>query len=163
MEFLREAETWVALGLFILIGIFLWQRVPAFVGAMLDARADAIAKELEEAKRLRAEAEALLADFKRKAAGAEQEAQSILTEAKVEAEQFAAEARAQLKATLARREQQAKDKIAQAEANAMAEIRAVAADAAAAAAEKLIAARLDEARSGALIQQSLKDLPGKLN
>ncbi len=163
MEFLREAETWVALGLLILIGIFLWQRVPAFVGAMLDARADAIAKELEEAKRLRAEAEALLADFKRKAAGAEQEAQSILTEAKAEAEQFAAEARAQLKATLARREQQAKDKIAQAEANAMAEIRAVAADAAAAAAEKLIAARLDDTRSGALIQQSLEALPGKLN
>ena len=69
----------------------------------------------------------------------------------------------QLTQQIERRAQQAQDKIAQAETQAMAEIRALAADAAAAAAEKLIAARLDEKRAGELIAASLKELPGKLN
>ncbi|MBI1330999.1 MAG: F0F1 ATP synthase subunit B [Alphaproteobacteria bacterium] len=163
MEFLQEAETWVALGLLILIGIVLWQRVPAFVGAALDARAAAIAKELEEAKRLREEAAALLESYKRKAASAEKEAEGIVTAAKEEAERFATDAREALKAQIERRGKQAEAKIAQAEAQAMAEIRALAADAAAAAAEKLIAARLDESRAAKLVDQSIADLSGKLN
>jgi F-type H+-transporting ATPase subunit b len=163
MEFLQEPELWVGLGFAIVIGIFLYQRVPAFVGAALDARAAAIAKELDEARRLREEAEGLLAQYKKKAQAVEKEAEAILTEAKAEAERYAAESRAALKQQIERRAQQAQDKIAQAEAHAMAEIRGLAADIATAAAEKLIAARLDEKRAGDLIAQSLKDLPGKLN
>jgi F-type H+-transporting ATPase subunit b len=162
-EILSEPETWVAVGFVIVVGIFLWQRVPAFVAGMLDQRAAGIAKELDDAKRLREEAAALLAEYKRKAATAEKEAESILTEAKAEAERFAAEARAQLTAQIERRAKQAEDKIAQAETQAAAEIRALAADAAAAAAEKLIAARIDEKRAGTLIDQSIKELPAKLN
>jgi F-type H+-transporting ATPase subunit b len=163
MEILRDPEVWVALGFFIIVGIFLWQRVPAFLAGHLDQRAAAIAKELDEAKRLREEAATLLADYKRKAASAEKEAESIVTEAKAEAERFAVEARAQLTAQIERRARQAQEKIAQAEAQATAEIRALAADAATAAAEKIIAARIDEKRAGTLIEQSIKELPAKLN
>ena len=163
MEFLEDPETWVALGLLILIGIFLWQRVPAFAAAALDTRAASIAKELDEARRLREEAAAILEEYKRKAATAEQEAASILTEAKEESERFATESRAALTAQIERRAQQAKDKIAQAEAHAMAEIRALAADTATTAAETLIAARLDAKRTETLISEGIKDLSGKLN
>jgi F-type H+-transporting ATPase subunit b len=162
MEWLQEPEFWVGLGFLIVIGIFLYQRVPAFVAASLDTRAAAIAKELDEAKRLREEAAALLARFKTKAAEAEKEAASIVTEAREEAERFAVEARAQLKAQIERRAKQAQDKIAQAEAHAVAEIRALAADAAIDAAKNLIAARTDATKAAALISQSLKELPAKL-
>jgi len=162
VEWLKEPEFWVGLGLFILIAIFLYQRVPAFAAAALDARAAAIAKELDEARRLREEAAALLARFRVKAAEAEQEAASIVSEAKEEAERFAVEARAQLAQQIERRARQAQDKIAQAEAHAVAEIRAKAADAAVDAAEKLIAARTDAGKATALISQSLKELPVKL-
>lgn len=163
MEFLREPETWVAVGFLVIIGIFLYQRIPAFVAAALDARASAISKELDEAKRLREEAEAVLAEYARKAAAVEHEAEAIITEARAEAERFATEQRAALKTQIERRAQQAQEKIAQAEAHAMAEIRHLAADAAVAAAEKLIAARLDEQRAASLIEKSIKELPGKLN
>ncbi len=163
MEFLSDPETWVALGFFVIIGIFLYQRIPAFVAAALDARASAISKELDEARRLREEAEAVLAEYAKKAASVEQEAETIITEAKAEAERFAAEQRAALKTQIERRAHQAQEKIAQAEAHAMAEIRSLAADAAVAAAEKLIAARLDEKRAALLIEDSIKELQGKLN
>ena len=163
MEFYLDPEFWVAVGFVVVICIFLYQRLPAFLTAALDARAAAIAKELDDAKRLREEAEALLAQYKAKAEAVEQEAEAILTEAKAEAERYAAESRSALKQQIERRAQVAQDKIAQAESQAMAEIRALAADAAAAAAEKLIAARLDEKRAGELIAASLKELPGKLN
>ncbi len=162
MDWLKEPELWVGVGFVIVIGIFLYQRVPAFVTASLDTRAAAIAKELDEARRLREEAAALLAQFKTKAADAEKEAASIVTEAREEAERFAVEARAQLTAQIARRAKQAQDKIAQAEAHAVAEIRARSADAAVDAAEKLIAARTDATKAAALISQSLKELPAKL-
>jgi F-type H+-transporting ATPase subunit b len=163
MDILREPEFWVAVGFLMVIGIFLWQGVPAMVAKMLDARAAAISAELEEASRLRAEAEALLAEYKRKATGAEAEAATIISEARADAERIAAEMRSALSAQIERRGQQAQDKIAQAEAAATAELRALAADAAAAAAEKLIAARMNEKRAGSLIEQGLKDLGGKLN
>lgn len=163
MEFLKEPELWVGVGFATVIAIFLYQRVPAFIAAALDARAASIAKELDEAKKLREEAEALLAKYKTKAEDIEKEAETILSEAKAEAERFAVESRNHLKLQIERRAEAAQTKIAQAEAQAMGEIRALAADAAAAAAEKLIAARLDEKRAGTLIAESLKELSGKLN
>jgi F-type H+-transporting ATPase subunit b len=119
MEFFIDPEFWVAVGFVTVIGIFLYKRLPAFAGAALDRRAAAIANELDEAKRLREEAEALLAQYKAKAASVEQEAEAILTEAKDNAERFASEARTALKQQIERRAQVAQDKIAQAEAQAM--------------------------------------------
>ncbi|HEY7978410.1 MAG TPA: ATP F0F1 synthase subunit B [Rhizomicrobium sp.] len=163
MEILANSEFWVAVGFIAMIGIFLYAGAPKFIGKYLDDRAVAIKAELDEAARLRAEAQAVLADYKRKAANAEAEAAAIVTEAKTDAERMAAEMRTALAAQIERRGKQAEDKIASAEAAAMAEIRALAADAAAAAAEKLITARLDEKRAGALVEASLKDLGAKLN
>jgi len=162
MDLILDPEFWVGLGFLIVIGFFIYKRIPAFVGAQLDVRAAMIAKELDEARRLREEAAALLASYKSKAAEAEKEAQSIITEASAEAERFSVEARAQLQVQIARRAKQAQDKIAQAEAHAVAEIRALAADAAVNAAEKLIAARTDAAKAASFIASSLQELPQKL-
>jgi F-type H+-transporting ATPase subunit b len=163
MEILREPEIWVALGFVLVILLLVWKGAPKMIGKMLDQRAAVISAELNEAKRLRAEAVALLADYQKKSASAEAEAMSIVTEARADAARFAEESRANLNAQIARRAQAAQDKIAQAEAAAMNEIRALAANAAAGAAEKLIAARMDEKRSATLIENSIADLGGKLN
>jgi len=156
-------EFWVLVGFVLVVALLLWKGVPGMVGKMLDQRAAAIAAELAEARRLREEAAALLADYKKRAAGAEAEAQTIVTEARAEAARFAEDARANLSAQIARRAQTAQDKIAQAEAAALAEIRGLAADAAIKAAQKLIAARMDENRAGALIADSIKHVGEKLN
>jgi F-type H+-transporting ATPase subunit b len=163
MEFLQDPETWVALGFVIVVGILLYSGAPKMIGALLDARAAGIKAELDEARRLREEAQALLADFQKKAAGADAEAQAIVNEAKAEAERFAAEARATLSQQIERRARQAQDKIAQAEAAALSEIRQLAADAATAAAEKLIAARMTDAKAAKLIDDGIKALNSKLN
>ncbi len=135
MELLHEPEFWVGVGFVLVIALLVWKGVPGMIGKMLDSRAAVIAAELAEARRLRDEALALMA----------------------------AESRAGLKSQIERRAQAAQDKIAQAEAAAMNEIRALAANAAAGAAEKLIAARMDEKRAAQLIENSIKDLGGKLN
>lgn len=163
MELLHDPEFWVAVGFVLVIALLVWKGVPGMVGKMLDKRAQVIAAELAEARRLREEAQALLADYKKRAAAADKEAESILTEARAEAERFAANARTDLAAQIARRAKAAEEKIAQAEATAMNEIRILAADAASRAAERLIAARMDESRAGALVQNSIRDLSEKLN
>jgi F-type H+-transporting ATPase subunit b len=167
MEFiksiLKEPDFWEGIGLLIVIAFFLWWRVPAFLAAALDRRAEAIVKELEQASQIRKEAEQVLIEYRQKATAAKSEAEHILQETKAEAERYAAEARAQLQAQMERRAKMAEQQIAQAEARAMTEIREAAANAAAAAAEKLIAAHLDDSKSRALVDSSIKDLAAKLN
>jgi len=152
-----------AAGLIIVIGLILWQRVPAMIAKMLDARASAIQNELTQAKQLREEAEAVLVRTTQRATSAQAEAETILSQAREEAERFQKESEIQLKALVERRARQAQDRIARAEAQAMAEIRAMAADAAIAASSSIIAARLDAQQSGAMIETSIKDLGAKLN
>jgi F-type H+-transporting ATPase subunit b len=163
LDILKETDFWEWLGLLAVIAIFLYQRVPAFIAKALDRRAEAIAKEIESVKRLREEAETVLITYRERSDSAEKEASAILSETRAETERFTAEARAQMQAQIDRRARQAQERIAQAEANAMAEIRALAADAATAAAQKLIAARLGEDKTAALITQSIDELPSKLN
>ena len=163
MEMLHDPEFWVAVGFVLVIALLVWKGVPGLVGKMLDQRAAVITAELEEARRLRAEAAALLADYQKRAAGAEAEARSIVEAAQVEAAQFQKDSRAALEAQIARRAASAQDKIAQAEAHALNEIRGLAADAAVNAAQKLIQARLDEQRASGMIASSIKSLGDKLN
>ena len=163
MSIIANPEFWVAIGFIAIIGIFVRQGVPRMIAKMLDARAAAISAELAEARRLREEAALLLDTYRAKAAAAEGEAEVIISEAKAEAERFAFDARNQLQAQIERRTQMAHERIAQAESQAMAEIRAAAADLATAAAEKLIAARLDQSRATKLVDDSIKDLLRKLN
>jgi F-type H+-transporting ATPase subunit b len=108
-EMLHDHHTWEIVGFLIVVGLLVWKGVPAMIGKMLDQRAAVISAELEEAKRLRAEAAALLADYQKRAAGAEAEAQSIVSGAKAEAARFAEESRAALKIQIARREAAARD------------------------------------------------------
>src|SRR5437763_13064621 len=122
IDLLRDPEFWVAVGTAIFLAILIWKRVPQMTANSLDARAAAIAREIEEAQRLRSEAEALLAQYKQKQAAAETEAQAILAGAKAEDGHFAAEARVARAEQIARRAKQAEDRIAQAEANALADI-----------------------------------------
>lgn len=163
IELLNEPDFWEGLGLLIVIGLILWQGAPAMIAKMLDARAVAIQNELTQAKQLREEAEQVLIRYTERASHAQAEAQTILNQAQEEAERFRKESEAQLKALIERRERQAQDRIARAEAQAMAEIRSMAADAAAGAAARIIAARLDEKKAGALIDAGIKDVAAKLN
>jgi|SRR5262245_12060001 len=163
MEIFSNPEFWVGVGFACVIALFVYLKVPALVGRMLDARAAAIAKELDDARTLREEAEKLLADYRGKVAQAQAEVDTIMAEARREAERFTSESRAQLQAQAERRAKAAEEKIALAEAQAMAELRALAADAAISAAEKLIIARLDDKRASDLIKRSLEEIPSKLN
>jgi F-type H+-transporting ATPase subunit b len=163
MELLHEPEFWVGVGFVLVLALLVWKGVPAMVGRKLDQRAAMIAAELDEARRLSAEAAALLAEYKKKAAGADAEAAVILKEAEAEAARFTAASRAALNAQIARRAEAAQDKIAQAEAAAVNEIRGLAADAAIGAAEKLIAARLDATKAARLVEASIAELGEKLN
>ena len=163
LDWLKETEFWEWVGLLAVIAIFLWWRVLAFIASALDRRAHAIARELDSVKRLREEAETVLVSYRERARGAESEAATILSETRAETERFTAEARAQMQAQIERRARQAQERIARAEANAMAEIRAVAADAATAAAKMLITARLGEEKAAALVADSIRELSSKLN
>jgi F-type H+-transporting ATPase subunit b len=160
---LEMAEFWVAIafGVFLLILIYL--KVPKLIAKSLDDRAEAIRKELDEARRLREEAQNLLADYQKKHRNVGQEAQSILELARKEAETFAQETRAGLKDLLERRTQQAEDKIARAEAQAVDEVRGAAIELAVAAAEKILREKAAGAGGASLVEQSIRELKGRLN
>ena len=162
-EFFANPHTWVGIGICIFFGILIWKKVPGAVAGMLDARAALIAKELDDARTLREEAEGLLAQYKAKHSAAESEAAAIVEEAREEAQRYAKEAREALDVQIERRAKVTKEKIAQAESQALAEVRALAADAAIKAAEQLIAERMTDVRSGDLIKSAIKEIPSKLN
>lgn len=157
------AEFWVLISFLVFVGVILYYKVPAMVTAALDKRAADIARELDEARRLREEAQALLASYQRKQAEAMQEADAIVTQAKAEAERLAAETRANMQAQVERRTQLAQDKIAQAETQALQEVRAVAAEVAAGAAQRLIAEKVDAAKDAAIVERSIAELASKLH
>ena len=130
---------------------------------MLDDRADGIRKELDEARRLREEAEALLADYRRKTERADEEAKAIVEQAKREAETLTAETKKGLAELLERRTKIAEEKIARAEAQAISDVRAAAVDTAVAATERILQGKLAAAGGAEQIDQSIRDLKGKLN
>lgn len=162
-EFLLDPETWVGVGILIFLGLLVWKKVPNLVAKTLDARANRIAQELDDARKLRTDAEALLIEYQRRTAEVEKEAQAIVSQARAEAQRIATEARAALDSQVERRARIAQEKIARAEAQALAEMRTLAANAAVNAAEKLIAERLGEDGDAKLIRDGIKDLPGRLN
>lgn len=159
----RMAEFWVAISFVAFLLILLYYRVPRLIAKALDERAEAIRKELDEARRLREEAQKLLADYQKKHRNAGHEAEAIVEQARHEAEAFAHETRQGLKDTLERRTRQAEDKIARAEAQAVDEVRAAAVDMAMAAAEKILREKAAGAAGAGLIDQSIRDLKGRLN
>jgi F-type H+-transporting ATPase subunit b len=164
-EFLNpaEAEFWVGVGLLIFLGIVIFgAKAPKKIGAALDAQSQAIQANLDEAARIRAEAEQLLQTLKAERAEAERQAKEMLAQAQAEAKRLEADARARLEESLQRRQQVAERKIATAEAQAAAEVKAAAADLAAQAAEQVLTKRLAGAKSDPLVDAAIGQLATKL-
>lgn len=133
---------WVAIAALVVLVLLLVKKVPAAIGGMLDGRIAAIREQLDDAARLRAEAEALRAEYEAKAAAAHTDAESMREHARAEAHAIVVKAKADAEALMDRRARMAEDKIAAAERAAIAEVRTRAADAATKAAGLLIAERL---------------------
>jgi F-type H+-transporting ATPase subunit b len=158
-----EAEFWVAVGFFLFIGVLVYYGVPKMMLDALDKRTARIKAELDEARRLREEAEALLAEYRRKRQAADAEAEEIIAGARAEAERVAAEAKTRMEEFVARRSQVAEAKIAQAETQALADVRAAAAEAAVAAAEKILSQTAQGEVADRLVDQGIRDVKAKLN
>ena len=163
MDFLYDPATWVAVATILFVVLVLYLKVPGKIGEALDSRAKEISDELEQARLLREEAQALLANYQRRTANAEQEAEDIIERARTEAEQLAAEMKASMEEQVARRTKLAEDKIAQAEAQAVQEVRASAVDVAISASRKVISDSLSADKAQELVARSITDVSNKLH
>ena len=163
-------ESWLSAELllvFALVALFLIVLRPArrAIVSGLDNRAATIRGDLEEAQRLREEAQAALASFQRKQRDALAEAEEIVSHARTEAERMRDRALADLEESFKRRESQAEDRIQQAQQAAAAEVRKIAVDVAVSATRRLIAEQLqqDPARAASLVDSAIEDLPKRLH
>jgi len=163
LEPLQETENWVALAFLLFLGLLAYLGVHRKLMDSLDQRQARIKGELDEARRFREEAQALLAEFERKGREAEGEAAAIIAGAKTEAERLAAEAKTRMEDFVARRTKMAETKITQAEAQAVADVRSAAADAAVAAAEKILAVAAKGKVAESLLAQGIEDVRKKFN
>lgn len=151
---------WVAVGFLIFLAIVVYYGGLKSLLSGIDSRAAKISADLAEARRLREEAEALMASFKAKQAQAEKDAEAMIAAAKVEADRLKTEATAKLEDFVKRRTAQAELKITQAEAQASAEVRAAAADMAAAVAGKVLAA---QGTAESAFKSALGEIKAKMN
>ena len=157
-----EAEFWVAVAFLLFVLVLFYVGAHKKILEALDSRAAGIKADLDEARRLRDEAHKLLAEYKRKQSEAEKEAAAIVSEAKAEAERVAAESKAKVEDFVARRTKMAETKIGQAEAQALADVRAAAAEAAVAAAEKILTVSAKGKVAEDLISRGIADVKAKL-
>lgn len=161
MRLLADAEFWVLLAVVIFAGA-VWKPMRRTILGGLDGRAERIHSELDEARKLREEAERLLVEYQGKQRAAAAEAQAIIAHAEEEAVRIAAQSARDLEQALARRQTLAEERIAQAESKALDEIRAAAVDVAISAAREVIAAQIDEHRGAALLDAAIAVLPQRL-
>ncbi|MBI1406332.1 MAG: ATP F0F1 synthase subunit B [Caulobacter sp.] len=161
-EILGEAEFWVGVGLFIFLGVVAYVGGFKKIAAALDEKSAKIQGDLDEAARLRAEAEALLADIRSQREDAEKQAAEMLAAAEADAAQMALDAAAKLEEQIARRAALAERKIASAEAQAEAEVKAAAAELAAQTAENLLTARIAAAKADPAVDVAIAQLAGRL-
>jgi len=153
-----DSYQWVGLAMLVLIGVFVWKKVPGIVTGGLDARIAEIRQQLDEAKSLRAEAEALRDEYVARIANAERDAEAMMDGARREADAILARAEEDSAAMVARRERMAQDKIAAAEREAIADVRARAVQAATAASGQLIAAKHDREADAKLADEVIASL-----
>jgi F-type H+-transporting ATPase subunit b len=161
MELLQDAHFWEGVGLVILLVGLIWAKVPGLALRALDERGARIQAQLDEATKLRQEAERLLAEIKTQREATEKQAAETLALAQADAERMGVEARAKLEEQIKRRGEMAERRIALAESQAAAEVKAAAADMAAQAAEAVLAARLAAAASDPLVDGAIGQLAGK--
>ena len=160
---LMTAEFWVLVSFVVFLGILGYVGVHKTILGALDARSKKISEDLDEARALREEAQKVLADYERKRREAEGEAEAIVAAAKAEAERLAEEAKQKSEDFVARRTKMAETKIAQAETQAIAEVRAVAADAAVKAAGEVLKSSAKGKKGEELIKNGLKEVRTKLH
>jgi F-type H+-transporting ATPase subunit b len=153
-----DSYQWVGLAMLLLIGVMLWKKVPGVITGGLDAKIAEIRKSLDEAKALRAEAEALRDEYAAKIASAEKDADAMIVNAQDEANAILAKAEADSEMMVARRQRMAEDKIAAAERAAIAGVKASAVAAAATASRKLIAQRHDKDADKVLADEVIASL-----
>ena len=163
LSILKDPETWVALSFILFIGVALYYELPGKLARALDQRSSAIARELEEARKLRAEAESLLADYKRRSENAEVEAEEIIGQAEREAAAYAKEARAAFDEMIARRLGVAEQKIKFEEEKARKQIRSQAAELAISAAEQLLEQKVSGKIAENTITASLERIKKRLH
>jgi F-type H+-transporting ATPase subunit b len=151
----------IAAAMIVVLAILVWKKVPAAIGKALDANIQAIRGQLAEAEELRKEAEALKAEYEKKARSVDKDREALLERARHEADEIVAKAKADAEALIARRTRMAEDKIAAEERAAVEQLRAAAADAAAKAAARLIAERHDAATDEKLVDQAIKEISAR--
>ena len=161
-SFLGRAETWVAVSFFFFLAAF-YKPIKKMLFSKLDGRSEAIRSELEEAQRLREEAQHTLAEYERKQRDALKEAENLISEAKAEAERLQKAASDRTEELLKRREQHALDMISAAEAQAINDVRELAAEVAISAASKLLNTAAAKDTGDILIDRAIKDISSKLN
>jgi F-type H+-transporting ATPase subunit b len=152
---------WVAIAMLVVFAVFIWKRVPSAIGKALDDKIALIRGQLAEAESLRKEAEALKAEYAKKAKSADKDRDALLERARHEAEEIVAKAKSDAAALVERRTRMAEDKIAAEERAAIEQLRAAAADAATRAAARLIAERHDAATDEQLVNQAIKEIAGR--
>jgi F-type H+-transporting ATPase subunit b len=163
MTLLLSETFWALIALVLFIGIVLYVKVPAMITKSLDDRADRIKNELEEARKLREEAQQILAEYQRKRKEAEQEAAEILVAAKREAEILAKDAKRKTEEYVERRTALAEQKIGQAERDAAEEVRSSAIEIAVAAASSLLAGKVEGKVANDLFKASVSEVKSNLN
>lgn len=158
-----QPETWVAIAFVILFALFAYLGIHKTVLTALDNRAERIKAELDDARRLKEEAAKLLGEYKTRRASAEREAEEIIANAKAEAERIAVESKAKLEDFVARRTKTAESKIALAEAQALADVRAAAANAAVEAASTILTQSVKGSVADDLLAKGIAEVRAKLN
>jgi F-type H+-transporting ATPase subunit b len=159
---LHDPEFWVAVAFVLFIAVLWRAGALRAIGGGLDARSARIRQELDEARKLREEAEQVLAQYKKKRGEAEAEAAAIIAQAKTEAADMTAEAHKRMEEFVARRTKMAETKIAQAETQALADVRIAAAETAVRAAEQVLGEMVKGKIADDLISTAIKDVKGKL-
>lgn len=157
----KTPEFWV-LAAFVVFFVLMGKKLVQLIGGALDDRAQAIRKQLDEAEKLKNDAEAALAEYRRKQQDALKEAEAILALSRTEAQALETEQKAAIEQRLKRREAQALDKIAQAEAQATAQVRDAAIELALAATRRVLVEKVDSGIAGGLVDASIKELPQRL-
>jgi F-type H+-transporting ATPase subunit b len=158
-----DATFWATVGLVIFLAVVVYLKVPGMIGKSLDSRADKIRGELDEARRLREEAQQLLVEYQKKRRDAEKEAGEIIEHAKREAAVLVSEAKQKTEEYVTRRAALAEQKIGLAERDAVNEVRAKAVDIAIEAARAVLGSKVDGKVSGDLFKTSIQDLKARLN
>jgi F-type H+-transporting ATPase subunit b len=158
-----QPETWVAIAFVILLVLFAYLGIHKTVLTALDHRSQRIKAELDDARRLKEEAAKLLGEYQTRRASAEREAEEIIANARVEAERIATEAKAKMEDFVARRTKTAESKIALAEAQALADVRAAAANAAVEAASTILSQSVKGSVADDLLAKGIAEVRAKLN